>query len=98
MNLSDLKRNAYMLRVPMQNVVTCAGGIPSRAFVPRRRKPAFFVEYSILNPALGTSQPILGQHPYYKRHGPKPSYLCIKSRCIPMSREIAGSNFGHIIP
>ena len=35
----------------------------------------FFVEYSILNPALGTSQPILGQHPYYKRHGLKPSYL-----------------------
>ena len=24
----------------------------------------FFVEYSILNPALGTTQPILGQHPY----------------------------------
>ena len=29
----------------------------------------FFVEYSILNPALGAAQPILGQHPYYRRHG-----------------------------
>lgn len=43
----------------------------------------FFVEYSILNPALGTSQPILGQHPYYKRHGLKPSYLCIKAGVFP---------------
>ncbi len=43
MNLSDLKRNAYMLRVLMQNVVTCAGGILSRAFVPRHRRPALFL-------------------------------------------------------
>lgn len=42
MNLSDLKRNAYMLRGSDANVVTCAGGILSRAFVPRRRRPALF--------------------------------------------------------
>ena len=73
--------------VLMQNVVTCAGGILSRAFVPRRRRPALFVEYSILNPALGTTQPILGQHPYYKRHGMKPSYVCIKAGVFPKNGD-----------
>lgn len=68
----------------MQNVVICAGGILSRAFVLRHRRPAaFFVEYSILNPALGAAQPILGQHPYYRRHGMKPSYLCMKAGVFP---------------
>ena len=43
----------------------------------------FFVEYSILNPALGAAQPILGQHPYYRRHGMKPSYLCMKAGVFP---------------
>ena len=49
----------------------------------------FFVEYSILNPALGTTQPILGQHPYYKRHGMKPSYVCIKAGVFPKNGAIA---------
>ena len=47
----------------------------------------FFVEYSILNPALGTTQPILGQHPYYKRHGMKPSYVCIKAGVFPKNGD-----------
>ena len=39
MNLSDLKRNAYMLRGSDAK----RGYILSRAFVPRHRRPALFL-------------------------------------------------------
>ena len=57
----------------------------------------FFVEYSILNPALGTTQPILGQHPYYKRHGMKPSYVCIKA-AFSLRTVTVGCNCSPTIP
>lgn len=43
----------------------------------------FFVEYRILNPSLGASQPILGQHPYFKKRDMKPSYVMVKAGVFP---------------
>ena len=84
MNLSDLKRNAYMLRGSDAKRGYMRWWHSFQGICPTTQETrTFFVEYSILNPALGTSQPILGQHPYYKRHGLKPSYLCIKAGVFP---------------
>ena len=84
MNLSDLKRNAYMLRGSDAKRGYMRWWHSFQGICPTTQETRiFFVEYSILNPALGTSQPILGQHPYYKRHGLKPSYLCIKAGVFP---------------
>lgn len=44
---------------------------------------AFFVEYFIINPGLGGEQPILGQHPYFKKRGMRPSYVMIKAGAFP---------------
>ena len=80
MNLSDLKRNAYMLRGSDAKRGYMRWWHSFQGVCPTTQETrTFFVEYSILNPALGTTQPILGQHPYYKRHGMKPSYVCIKA-------------------
>lgn len=84
MNRSDLDRNAYMLR----------GSFARRGYVRwyhsfKGTAPAtgktrtFFVEYLIMNPALGASQPILGQHPYFKKRGMKPSYIMVKAGVFP---------------
>ena len=74
MNLSDLKRNAYMLRGSDAKRGYMRWWHSFQGVCPTTQETrTFFVEYSILNPALGTTQPILGQHPYYKRHGMKPS-------------------------
>ncbi|MGC4118380.1 MAG: tocopherol cyclase family protein [Myxococcales bacterium] len=39
----------------------------------------FFIEYYVINPALGGAEPILGQHPESKRRGLKPSYAMLKA-------------------
>lgn len=66
MNLSDLKRNAYMLRGSDAKRGYMRWWHSFQGICPTTQETRiFFVEYSILNPALGTSQPILGQHPYY---------------------------------
>lgn len=84
MNHSDLHRNAYMLRGSLAKkgymrfwhsfTGTAVGTGDTRTF---------FVEYFIINPALGGSQPILGQHPYFKKRGMKPSYVMIKAGVFP---------------
>ncbi|MDL2301447.1 hypothetical protein LJC58_03735 [Lachnospiraceae bacterium OttesenSCG-928-D06] len=38
----------------------------------------FFIEYFLLNPALSHEEPILGQHPYNKKRGIRPSYIMMK--------------------
>lgn len=43
----------------------------------------FFVEYFMINPALAQEQPVLGQHPYYKKRGMKPSYAMVKAGSFP---------------
>lgn len=84
MNKSDLDRNAYM-----------PGGSYARrgylrwwhSFVGTQEETGesrtFFVEYFIINPGLGSDQPILGQHPYFKKRGLKPSYVMIKAGVFP---------------
>ena len=84
MNLSDLKRNSYMLRGSMAKrgyvrwwhsfTGVCADSLETRTF---------FVEYFVINPRLGGNQPILGQHPYYKKRGMKPSYVMVKAGVFP---------------
>ena len=55
----------------------------------------FFVEYSILNPALGTTQPILGQHPYYKRHG---ILMSVSKQAFSLRTVTVGCNCSPTIP
>lgn len=43
----------------------------------------FFVEIFIINPKLGGERPILGQHPYYRKRGMKPSYVMVKAGVFP---------------
>lgn len=84
MNISDLKRNAYMLRGSDAKRGYMRWWHSFQGVCPTTQETrTFFVEYSILNPALGAAQPILGQHPYYRRHGMKPSYLCMKAGVFP---------------
>ena len=43
----------------------------------------FFVEFFVINPALGGDYPILGRHPYYRKRGIKPSYVMVKAGVFP---------------
>lgn len=84
MNLSDLERNSYMLR----------GSLAKRGYMrwwhsfsgirhDTGETRTFFVEIFVVNPALGGNDPILGQHPYYKKRGVKPSYVMVKAGVFP---------------
>ncbi len=84
MNLSDLARNSCILR----------GSFARKGYmrwwhsfsgvnVQTGKARTFFVEFFIINPALGSSHPILGQHPYYKKRGMKPSYVMVKAGAFP---------------
>jgi hypothetical protein len=43
----------------------------------------FFIEYQLINPSLGAEQPIIAQHPYFKKRGMKPSYMLVKAGVLP---------------
>ncbi|MBQ2803820.1 MAG: hypothetical protein IJF07_07980 [Lachnospiraceae bacterium] len=90
MNLSDLKRNAYMP----------GGSHAKRGYIrwwhtftgvctDTMDKRTFFIEYFIINPGLGADEPILGQHPYYQKRGLLPSYAMVKAGVFP---DKAGNN------
>lgn len=84
MNLSDLTRNAYMLRGSLSKKGYMRwwhsfSGVQAQTGETR----TFFVEFLVMNPGLGGDQPILGQHPYYKKRGMKPSYVCVKVGVFP---------------
>ncbi|MBO4980541.1 MAG: hypothetical protein J6C84_01400 [Lachnospiraceae bacterium] len=84
MNRSDLDRNAYMLRGPLAKRGYVRWYHSFKGMAPGTgNMRTFFVEYLILNPALGSSQPILGQHPYFKRRRMKPSYVMVKAGVFP---------------
>lgn len=84
MNLSDFKRNAYMLHgshtkhgyVRWWHSFT--GVCPDSGEVR-----TFFVEYFVINPGLGSDRPILGQHPHFRKRGMKPSYVMVKAGVFP---------------
>lgn len=84
MNQSDLNRNAYMLRGSMARKGYMRwwhsfSGICTETGEAR----TFFIEYFIMNPGLGHDKPILGQHPYCKKRGLKPSYVMLKAGVFP---------------
>lgn len=84
MNKSDLTRNAYMLqgRLAKRGYMRwfhSFSGVQADTGVVR----TFFVEYMIMNPGLGGDQPILGQHPFYRKRGMKPSYVMVKAGVFP---------------
>lgn len=88
MNQSDLGRNAYMLRGSLakrgyMRWYHSFQGLRSDTLETR----TFFIEYQIINPSLGAEQPILGQHPYFKKRGMKPSYVLVKAGCFPTASE-----------
>lgn len=84
MNQSDLKRNSYMLR----GLLAKKGYMRwwhsfSGTHTQTGEIRTFFVEYFLINPALGANHPILGQHPYFKKRGMRPSYLMVKAGVFP---------------
>ncbi len=84
MNKSDLTRNAYMLqgRLAKRGYMRwfhSFSGVQADTGAVR----TFFVEYMIMNPGLGGDQPILGQHPFYRKRGMKPSYVMVKAGVFP---------------
>ena len=99
MNRSDLTRNAYLLR----------GSLAKRGYMrwwhsfsgvqtQTGETRTFFVEFLIMNPGLGGEQPVPGQHPYYKRRGIKPSYVCIKAGAFPDAQGQGGKQLHAFYP
>lgn len=84
MNQSDLNKNSYMLRGTLARKgfmrwFHSFTGVQAETGETR----TFFVDFFIINPGLGGDQPILGQHPYYKKRGMKPSYVMVKAGVFP---------------
>ncbi len=84
MNQSDLKRNAYMLRGSLARKGYMRwwhsfSGVHTETGESR----TFFIEFFLINPALGGDMPILGRHPYYRKRGMKPSYVMVKAGVFP---------------
>lgn len=99
MNLSDFTRNSNMLR----------GSLAKRGYMrwwhsflgvqaDSGETRTFFVEIFIVNPGLGGSQPVLGQHPYYKKRGIKPSYVMIKAGAFPDEEGRGGKQLHAFYP
>lgn len=99
MNKSDQSKNSYMPR----------GSLARHGFVrwfhsflgvqpETGEKRHFFIEYQILNPALGKDQPILGQYPFYKKRGIKPSYILIKAGVFPDPEGNGGTQLNAFYP
>ena len=62
------------------------------------RECTFFVDILILNPGLGGDEPILGQHPYYKKRGMKPSYVMVKAGVFPDENGEGGKQLNAFYP
>ena len=99
MNLSDLTRNSHMLR----------GSLAKRGYMrwwhsfsgvqPETGEArTFFVEFFIVNPGLGAARPILGQHPYFRKRGMRPSYVMIKAGAFPDEEGNGGRQFHAFYP
>lgn len=43
----------------------------------------FFIEYMLMNPSLGQEAPILGQLPFHRKRGIRPSYVLVKAGAFP---------------
>ena len=99
MNLSDLTRNSQMLkgslakRGYMRWWHSFAGVRPDTG-----ETRTFFIEFYIINPALGGPRPILGQHPYFRKRGMKPSYVMVKAGVFPDSAGDGGRQLHAFYP
>ncbi len=88
MNQSDHKRNQSMLRGPLSR-----RGYLSWWHSFQGREPltgdmrTFFVEYFVINPALGAGEPILGQLSSNRKKGLKPAYVCVHAGVLPGTDE-----------
>lgn len=99
MNLFDPNRNAYMLHGTLAKKGYMRWWHSFTGVQPySRERRTFFVEYFIINPALGGDQPILGQHPYYKKRGMKPSYVMVKAGVFPDSNGNPGRQLHAFYP
>lgn len=99
MNQSDLNRNSYMLRGSLSRKgymrwFHSFTGVQAESGETR----TFFIDYFIINPGLGGDQPILGQHPYYKKRGMRPSYVMIKAGVFPGSNGESGRQIHAFYP
>ncbi len=80
MNLSDLSRNAYLLCGPLSRKGYMRWFHSFEGLQPETgERRVFFIEYLILNPSLGQDMPVLGQLPFHKKRGVRPSYIMIKA-------------------
>ena len=99
MNLSDLTRNANMLRGSLRKHGFMRwwhsfSGVSADTGETR----TFFVEFYIINPALGKKRPVLGQHPHSKKQGLKPSYVMIKAGVFPDKKGNPGKELHAFYP
>ena len=84
MNLSDLARNSHMLRGALSKKGYMRWWHSFTGTQPETGETrTFYIEFYIINPALGGTRPILGQHPYFKKRGAKPSYVMVKAGVFP---------------
>lgn len=99
MNRFDSDRNAYMLRGSLTRKGYMRWWHSFSGVQPDTGETrTFFVEYFIINPALGGDQPILRQHPYYKKRGMKPSYAMVKVGAFPDASGNAGKQLHAFYP
>lgn len=99
MNLSDLTRNANMLRGTLRKHGFMRWWHSfSGVSVDSGDTRTFFVEFFIINPALGRKRPVLGQHPYYKKRGMKPSYVMMNVGVFPDKKGNPGKQLHAFYP
>lgn len=79
MNKSDITRDRYMLKGKLAQKGYDWWWHNFTAYHHVTGEPrAFFIEYFICNPALGTTKAVLGQLPENRENGIRPSYAMIK--------------------
>jgi len=99
MNQSDLSRNSYMLRGSLSRKgymrwFHSFSGVQADTGESR----TFFIEFFIINPGLGGDMPILGQHPYFKKRGMRPSYVMVKAGVFPDAEGLGGRQLHAFYP
>ena len=79
---ADEKRNSYMLKGRLEKKGYdwwwhCFSGINEET----GEEKSFFIEYFLMNPALGKNEPIFGQLEENKKGNFHPSYMMVKAGC-----------------
>lgn len=99
MNLSDLARNSCMLRGSLAKKGYMRWWHSFSGIQPESGETrSFFIEFFIINPGLGGDAPVLGQHPYNRKHGRKPSYVMVKAGAFPDGQGDGGRQLHAFYP